>query len=111
MRLERGAPSSSKSYIKGATLTRGSEAEELTGAFPGAPVPAPLQLILQILPRVALLLLHNLRGWPGGDDLAARITAFGADVDDPVRRADVIQVLLDCLALLPLAPIFSFKRA
>ena len=41
MRLERGAPSSSKSYIKGATLTRGSEAEELTGAFPGAPVPAP----------------------------------------------------------------------
>src|SRR5262245_43244338 len=40
-------------------------------------------------------MLRNLLGRPGADNLTARIPAFRAEVDEPVARADDVQVVLD----------------
>jgi len=37
----------------------------------------------------------DLLGGPGGDDLAAGVAAFGAEVDDPVGGLDDVEVVLD----------------
>ena len=38
---------------------------------------------------------HHLVRRAGGNDLAARLAAFGAEVDDPVGGADHVEVVLD----------------
>ena len=40
-------------------------------------------------------MLRHLRRCSRSDHLAAFVAAFGAEVDDPVRRADDVEVVLD----------------
>ena len=46
-------------------------------------------------PRVRLLRLRDLLRRAGGDDLAAAVAAFGAEIDDPVGGLDHVEVVLD----------------
>src|SRR5262245_7102264 len=50
---------------------------------------------LQIPPRPASLLLRDVAWPPHRHDLTTRLAPFGPEVDDPVRRANHIQVVLD----------------
>ena len=45
--------------------------------------------------RVAPLHLDHVLGRAGGDDLAAAVAAFGAEVDDPVGGLDDVEIVLD----------------
>src|SRR5579872_3594917 len=64
---------------------------------------APLALLiraagqhrLQELPGIRTPLAHDVFGRAGGDDFAAAIAAFGAEVDDPVGGLDDFEVVLD----------------
>ena len=38
---------------------------------------------------------HHIRRRPHRDDLAARVAAFRSQIDDPVRSADDVEVVLD----------------
>ncbi len=42
-----------------------------------------------------LLVAHQLFGRAAGDDLAAGFAAFGPEIDEPIRGADHVQVVLD----------------
>ena len=50
---------------------------------------------LQELPRIAALDAHHGFGAALGDDLAAAVAAFGAEVQDPVGRLDDVEIVLD----------------
>src|SRR6478735_12755618 len=54
-----------------------------------------LQHRLQELPGVAPLHLDHILGRALGDDLAAAVAAFGAEVDQPVGGLDDFEVVLD----------------
>src|SRR5688500_17803229 len=49
----------------------------------------------QIAPRVRRLDLRHFLWCPGSDDRASTNSAFGPKVDDPVRRLDDVEVVLD----------------
>ena len=51
--------------------------------------------LLEILPRVALRVGGDLLGRADGDDVAAGVAAFGAEVDDPVGGLDHFEIVLD----------------
>ena len=55
----------------------------------------PPQHRLQKLPGVAARRLHDILRRALGDDLAAAIAAFGAEVDDPVGGLDDFEIVLD----------------
>ena len=57
--------------------------------------PAPRQHRLQERPGITALLPHDLLRRSRGDDLAAAVAAFGAEVDDPVGGFDDFEVVLD----------------
>ena len=50
---------------------------------------------LQKRPGIALLLAHDVLGRARGDDFAAGVAAFGAEVDDPVGGLDHFEIVLD----------------
>src|SRR5207237_6654516 len=52
-------------------------------------------IVAQRLAGVRSCVLHHLRRRAGGDDLAARLAPLGTEVDDPVARADHVEVVLD----------------
>jgi hypothetical protein len=65
--------------------------------FPPPPtraLTAPRQNRLEELPRITALLAHDVFGRAGGDDFAAAVAAFGAEVDDPVGGLDHIEIVL-----------------
>src|SRR6185437_5255470 len=49
----------------------------------------------QEAPGVRPLDLRDVLGRSDGDDLAARLAALGAEIDDPVRLLDHIEIVLD----------------
>ena len=55
----------------------------------------PFEELAEVLAGVALLDLGDLLGRAGGQDRTAAGAALGAQVDDPVRGLDDIQVALD----------------
>lgn len=55
----------------------------------------PRQHRLQVLPRVAFLGFGYVFGGACGNNSAAAVAAFGAEVDDPVGRLDDFEVVLD----------------
>ena len=73
------------------------------GAAPAAALPAGLVALERREPRrlrsatPVLLSAHalDLGGRPVADDTAARLSALGTQVDDPVRGADDVEVVLD----------------
>src|SRR5262245_46751956 len=56
--------------------------------------PSP-QHRLEELPGITALLAHQVLRRPCGDDLAAAVAAFGAEVDDPVGGLDHLEIVLD----------------
>ena len=52
-------------------------------------------IIAQSLPGVGRRIRGDLRRGAGADDLAARVAALGAEIDDPVGGRDDIEVVLD----------------
>ena len=59
------------------------------------PLAAARQHRLEKLPGIAPLLAHDVFRRAGGDDLAAAVAAFGAEVDDPVGGLDHFEIVLD----------------
>ena len=53
-----------------------------------------LKHLLQVAPSMGAGMLRNLLRSPRHNDLATLITALGTKVNDPVRTADHIQVVL-----------------
>ena len=53
-----------------------------------------LQPLLEVAPGVRARMLGDLFGSPGHHNLATLITTLGTKVNDPVRTADHIQVVL-----------------
>src|SRR5215813_492799 len=54
-----------------------------------------LEELLQVLPGVRGRDQGDALGWPLGDELAAGRSAFGPEVEDPVRALDDVEVMLD----------------
>jgi hypothetical protein len=54
-----------------------------------------LQHLLEIVPGVALGRGGDLLGRADGHDLAAGVSAFGAEIDDPVGGLDHFEIVLD----------------
>ena len=52
-------------------------------------------VLAQRLAGVRRRMRHHLRRRAGDDDLAARVAALGAEIDDPVGGADHVEVVLD----------------
>src|SRR5438270_1860626 len=49
----------------------------------------------EILSRIARLAFGNVFRGAGGDDMAAGVAAFGAEIDDPVSGLDDFEIVLD----------------
>ncbi len=49
----------------------------------------------QRLSRVRTIVSRDFRGRAGTDDFAAAVATFGAEIDDPVRGADDVEIVLD----------------
>ena len=54
-----------------------------------------VQQRLEVVPGIGPRHLHHVLGRAGGDDLAALVAAFGAEVDDPVGGLDDLQIMFD----------------
>ena len=44
---------------------------------------------------IAARRFHDIFRWPPGDDFAAAVAAFGAEIDHPVRGLDDFEIVLD----------------
>src|SRR6516162_11083138 len=56
---------------------------------------APSEIRPEVLPRVARLGRGDVLWGAGGDDMAAGVAAFGAEIDDPIGGLDDLEIVLD----------------
>ena len=54
-----------------------------------------IQNLLQVLSRIRVLQFRNRFGWTCPDKVAPAITTLGPQIDDPVRRLDDFEIVLD----------------
>src|SRR5581483_5609753 len=69
--------------------------ETRLGGCDGRLLRPPREDVAEEATRPALLDVGDLLGRADGDDLAARLAALRAEVDDPVRLLDHVEVVLD----------------
>src|SRR5246127_1980248 len=72
-------------------------AAEPADQLPRAPAPGGTagEIGAKVLAGVAGLTLGDVFGGAGGDDMAAGVAAFGAEIDDPVGGLDDLEIVLD----------------
>src|SRR5271163_517567 len=62
---------------------------------PAAPRRAAGEIRTKILPGIARFARGDVLRGAGGDDMAAGVAAFGAEIDDPIRGLDDFEIVLD----------------